>query len=138
MKQVNSRDQQARPPPKKVVALFLYHKLKMKRGKNMELKFVVPDMAETFGKLTYGGEGEVLTEGYGRNTTVIGRSYHLFSSKQRADDIEVVVVAEAGEKDFDQDQPLKAVNPHLVAKGYEIENRGFTDYVLYVDDLVKA
>ncbi|MDF4229597.1 conjugal transfer protein, partial [Enterococcus faecalis] len=23
------------------------------------------------------------------------------------------------------------------AKGYEIENRGFTDYVLYVDDLVK-
>ena len=62
----------------------------------MELKFVVPDMAETFGKLSY-----------------------------------------AGEKDFDQDQPLKAVNPHLVAKGYEIENRGFTDYVLYVDDLVK-
>ena len=103
----------------------------------MELKFVVPDMAETFGKLSYAGEGEIITEGYGRNTTVIGRSYHLYSSKQRADDIEVVVAAEAGEKDFDQDQPLKAVNPHLVAKGYEIENRGFTDYVLYVDDLVK-
>lgn len=104
----------------------------------MELKFVVPDMAETFGKLSYAGEGEIITEGYGRNTTVIGRSYHLYSSKQRADDIEVVVAAEAGEKDFDQDQPLKAVNPHLVAKGYEIENRGLTDYVLYVDDLVKA
>ena len=56
----------------------------------MELKFVVPDMAETFGKLSYAGEGEILTEGYGRNTTVIGRSYHLYSSKQRADDIEVV------------------------------------------------
>ncbi|MDF4229598.1 DUF961 family protein, partial [Enterococcus faecalis] len=54
----------------------------------MELKFVVPDMAETFGKLSYAGEGEILTEGYGRNTTVIGRSYHLYSSKQRADDIE--------------------------------------------------
>ena len=40
----------------------------------MELKFVVPDMAETFGKIRYAGEGEVLTEGYGRNTTVIGRS----------------------------------------------------------------
>ncbi|MFG5478018.1 YdcP family protein [Enterococcus faecalis] len=104
----------------------------------MELKFVVPDMAETFGKLGYAGEGEILTEGYGRNTVVIGRSYHLYSSKQRADDIEVVVAAEAGEKDFDQDQPLKAVNPHLVAKGYAIKNRGFTDYVLYVDDLVKA
>ena len=44
----------------------------------MELKFVVPDMAETFGKLSYAGEGEILTEGYGRNTTVIGRSYHLY------------------------------------------------------------
>jgi hypothetical protein len=95
----------------------------------MELKFVVPDMAETFGKLSYAGEGEIITEGYGRNTTVIGRSYHLYSSKQRADDIEVVVAAEAGEKDFDQDQPLKAVNPHLVAKGYEIENRGFTESI---------
>ncbi|EJU84761.1 hypothetical protein HMPREF1328_02952, partial [Enterococcus faecalis ERV103] len=30
----------------------------------MELKFVVPDMAETFGKLGYAGEGEILTEGY--------------------------------------------------------------------------
>ena len=64
----------------------------------MELKFVVPDMTETFGKLSYAGEGEILTEGYGRNATVIGRSYHLYSSKQRADDIEVVVAAEAGEK----------------------------------------
>ncbi|MDT6486557.1 conjugal transfer protein, partial [Enterococcus faecium] len=27
----------------------------------MELKFVVPDMAETFGKIRYAGEGEVLT-----------------------------------------------------------------------------
>ncbi len=104
----------------------------------MELKFVVPKMTETFGKLTYGGEGKVLTEGFGKNTRVVGRSYHLFSSKQRADDIEVVVAAETGEKDFDQDQPLKAINPCLVAKGYAIENRGFTDYVLYVDDLVKA
>lgn len=104
----------------------------------MELKFVVPDMEKTFGHLTFGGEGEVLTEGYGRNTTIIGRSYHLFSSLQRADDIEVVVAPEAGEKDFDDDQLLKMINPHLVANGYEIENRGFTDYVLYVDDMVKA
>ncbi|MFK8857440.1 conjugal transfer protein, partial [Klebsiella pneumoniae] len=33
----------------------------------MELKLVVPDMAETFGKIRNAGEGEVLTEGYGRN-----------------------------------------------------------------------
>ena len=118
MKQVNSRNRLVRPPPKKVVALFLYPKLTMKRGKEYGI--------------------EICRAGYGRNTVVIGRSYHLYSSKQRADDIEVVVAAEAGEKDFDQDQPLKAVNPHLVAKGYAIENRGFTDYVLYVDDLVKA
>ena len=136
MKHVNSRKQYARPPLKSGRAILIF-KTNNEKRKNMELKFVVPDMVETFGKLTYGGEGEVLSEGYGRNTTIVGRSYHLFSNKQRADDIEVVVAAEAGEKDFDQDQP-KAVNPHLIAKGYEIENRGFTDYVLYVDDLVKA
>ncbi|PJO06813.1 hypothetical protein CS916_008980 [Enterococcus faecium] len=33
MKQLNRKNQRARPPPKKVVALFLYPKLKMKRGK---------------------------------------------------------------------------------------------------------
>lgn len=104
----------------------------------MELKFVVPNIEKTFGKLTFAGEGEVLTEGYGRNTTVIGRSYHLFSDIQRADDVEVVVSTEAGEKDFEDDQPLKLINPYLEAIGYQIENRGFTNYVLYVDDMVKA
>lgn len=104
----------------------------------MELKFVVPNIEKTFGLLTFGGEGEILTEGFGRNMKVSGRSYHLYSSVQRADDIEVVVAPEAEEKDFDDDVPLKLVNPYLMAKGYEIENRGFTDYVLYVDDIVKA
>ena len=33
MIQVNYKKQRARPPPKKVVALFLYPKLTMKRGK---------------------------------------------------------------------------------------------------------
>ena len=33
MKQLNRKNQRARPPPKKVVALFLYPKLTMKRGK---------------------------------------------------------------------------------------------------------
>lgn len=36
----------------------------------MELKFVVPNMEKTFGHLTYAGEGEVLTEGSGRNRVV--------------------------------------------------------------------
>ena len=66
MIQVNPKNQRARPPPNKVVALFLYPKLTMKRGKEDGMKFVVPDMAETFGKLSYAGEGEILTEGYGR------------------------------------------------------------------------
>ncbi len=33
MIQVNPKNQRARPPPNKVVALFLYPKLTMKRGK---------------------------------------------------------------------------------------------------------
>ena len=90
----------------------------------MELKFVVPNMEKTFGHLTYAGEGEVLTEGSGRNRVIIGRSYHLYSDIQRADDIEIIVAPE--------------VNPKIQVEGYQIDNRGYTNYLLTVDDLVKV
>lgn len=104
----------------------------------MQLKLVVPDMRAVFGNLFFAGEGEILQEGFGRNTVIIGRSYHLFSDVQRADDIEVIIDMKAGEKHFEEDEKVKLVAPRLVAEGYQIENRGFTDYVLYADDMVKA
>ncbi|MBO1126458.1 DUF961 domain-containing protein [Enterococcus faecalis] len=104
----------------------------------MELKFVVPNMEKTFGHLTYAGEGEVLTEGSGRNRVVIGRSYHLYSDIQRADDIEIIVAPEAGEKIFKDGELVKVVNPKIQVEGYQIDNRGYTNYLLTVDDLVKV
>lgn len=104
----------------------------------MQLKHVVPEMRETFGTLYFAGEGEMLQEGTGRNTVTLGRSYHLYSDVQRADDIEVIIAIKAGEKYFEEEEKVQLVNPYLIAEGYQIENRGFTNYVLYADDLVKV
>lgn len=73
----------------------------------------------------------------GRVTTV-SRSYNLYSDVQRADDIEVILPYSAGEKSFDFEESVKLVNPRIIAEGYKIGDRGFTNYVLYADDMIKA
>ena len=49
----------------------------------MDLKHVVPDMEKTFGRLTFGGEGEAEVT-RGRNSRPLSRTYNLFSDVQRA------------------------------------------------------
>ena len=66
----------------------------------MELKFVAPKMEETFGKLTFAGVGEAETAYVNGRSRVTGRSYHLFSTRQRADDVVVTLPASVGEKHF--------------------------------------
>ncbi|WP_440119852.1 DUF961 family protein [Paenibacillus sp. QZ-Y1] len=56
--------------------------------------------------------------------TVLSRSYNLYSDVQRADDIVVVLPAEAGEKHFDFEERVKLI-------------RGFTNYFLHADDMIK-
>ena len=46
--------------------------------------------------------------------------------------------AEAGEKHFDFEERVKLVNPRITAEGYKIGTRGFTNYILHADDMVKA
>lgn len=104
----------------------------------VNLKFVVPKMQETFGELGFAGVGGTMTQRVNGISKVVGRSYHLFSSVQRADDIEVTLPASAGEKHFNYDEPVKLVNPRITAEGYSIGNRGYTNYVLAADDMVKA
>ena len=70
--------------------------------------------------------------------TVISRSYNLYSDVQRADDIIVVLPAAAGEKNFEVEEKVKLINPKITAEGYKIGNRGFTNYILSADDMVKA
>lgn len=102
----------------------------------MELKFVVPNMAQTFGNLEFAGENEVEQRRINGRMSVLSRSFNLYSDVQRADDIIVVLPAEAGEKHFQSEQKVKLVNPRITAEGYKIGNRGFTNYILLADDML--
>lgn len=104
----------------------------------MELKFVVPNMNKTFGQLEFAGEGDVTERRVNGERTVISRTYNLYSTVQRADDIAVTLPAKAGEKLFDFEEHVALVNPRITAEGYKIGERGFTKYILHADDIVKA
>ena len=104
----------------------------------MELKYVVPNMDKTFGTLEYAGEGQVEQRRVNGKPTILSRSYNLYSDVQRADDIVVILPADAGEKHFQADDKVQLINPRLSAKGYKIGNRGFTNYIMHADDMVKA
>lgn len=69
---------------------------------------------------------------------VLSRSFNLYSDVQRADDIVVILPAEAVEKHFDFEERVKLVNPLITTEGYKIGTRGFTSYILHADDMVKA
>lgn len=104
----------------------------------MELKFVVPNMEKTFGNLEYAGESEVVQRRINGRLTAVSRSYNLYSDVQRADDIIVVLPAEAGEKHFQPEQKVKLINSRITAEGYKIGTRGFTNYILLADDMLPA
>ena len=102
----------------------------------MELKFVIPNMEKTFGNLEFAGEDKVVQRRINGRLTVLSRSYNLYSDVQRADDI-VVVLPAAGEKHFGFEERVKLVNPRITAEGYKIGTRGFTNYLLHADDMIK-
>ncbi|EEP3906748.1 YdcP family protein [Listeria monocytogenes] len=103
----------------------------------MKLKFVIPNMEKTFGNLEFAGEDKVVQRRINGQLTVLSRSYNLYSDVQRADDIVVVLPVEAGEKHFGFEERVKLVNPRITAVGYKIGTRGFTNYLLHADDMVK-
>lgn len=104
----------------------------------MELKHVIPNMAQTFGQLEFAGEGTIEQRRINGTMTIISRRYNLYSTIQRADDIVVTLPAEAGEKHFEVEDKIKLINPRITAEGYKIGNRGFTNYIMHADDMVKA
>ena len=104
----------------------------------MELKFVIPNMEKTFGNLEFAGEDKTEQRRINGRMAVLSRSFNLYSDVQRADDIVVILPAEAGEKHFDFEERVKLVNPRITAEGYKIGTRGFTNYILHADDMVKA
>ncbi len=113
-------------------------KYKKKRGKNMELKYVIPNMEKTFGNLEYAGEGNIEQRRVNGRNAILSRSYNLYSDIQRADDIIVILPVEAGEKHFEVEKRVKLINPRITAEGYKIGSRGFTNYILHADDMIEA
>ncbi|MHC9082802.1 YdcP family protein [Bacillus altitudinis] len=103
----------------------------------MELKFVIPNMEKTFGNLEFAGEDKVVQRRINGQLTILSRSYNLYSDVQRADDIVVVLLTEAGEKHFGFEKRVKLVNPLIIAEIYKIGTRGFINYLLHADDMVK-
>ena len=95
-------------------------------------------MEKTFGNLEYAVEGKTEQRRVNGRMTVISRSFNLYSDVQRADDIIVVLPAYAGEKSFEVEEKVKLINPKITADGYKIGTRGFTNYILLADDMVKA
>ena len=57
----------------------------------MKLKYIVPDMAQTFGNLEFAGENDVEQQRVNGRFVPVTRSYNLYSDIQRADDIIVVL-----------------------------------------------
>ena len=76
--------------------------------------------------------------GFGIGMNAAAAYYLGAKEQQRADDIVVILPAEAGEKHFDFEERVKLVNPRITAEGYKIGTRGFTNYILHADDMVKA
>lgn len=101
----------------------------------MKLKYIVPDMAQTFGNLEFAGENDVEQQRV-RSLCPVTRSYNLYSDIQRADDIIVVLPAKAGEKRFKYEQKVKLVNPKITAEGKNVRGRGYTNYILNADDML--
>ena len=104
----------------------------------MELKYIVPNVAQTFGNLEFAGENKVDQQRINGRYTPVSRSYNLYSDIQRADDIIVVLPATAGEKNFEVEEKVRLINPKITAEGYKSGNRGSTNYILSADDMVKA
>lgn len=102
----------------------------------MELKFVIPNMKQTFGNLEFAGENEVERKRVNGRLTITARKYNLYSDVQRADDVIVILPAEAGEKSFQSEEAVRLINPKIIAEGYKIGTRGFTNYILHADDML--
>ncbi|MBA4700315.1 MAG: YdcP family protein [Ruminococcus sp.] len=103
-----------------------------------DYKKFVPDVEKMFGKLTFAGASKETSRRVNGRVKILEREYNLFSSKLLSENVEVRIPGVAGVKTFEYEGEVRLVNPYLVAEGYAIENRGYVNYVLLADDILKA
>lgn len=104
----------------------------------MKLKNVIPKMDEMFGRLEYAGKGEEITGYVNGRRRVIGNQYYLYSEKQPADNVEVILPANVGKKAFGYEDEIVLMNPRLEVEARRIGNFGHANYILYADDMVSS
>ena len=64
----------------------------------MEMKYVVPDMAQSFGTLEFAGESEPVFERDKNNRRVLARrSFNLYSDVQKGENVVVEIPVQAGD-----------------------------------------
>ena len=81
----------------------------------MEMKYVVPDMAQSFGTLEFAGESEPVFERDKNNRRVLARrSYNLYSDVQKGENVVVEIPVQAGEKKFQ----YEVIRQRLRNRGY--------------------
>ncbi len=103
---------------------------------NMELTYIIPEMTQTFGTLEYAGEGKVEQRRLNGKVMLASRSYNLYSTVQRADDIIVVLPAEAGEKHFDYNDEVELINPVANTVATPTYRGADLDWYMKAEDLV--
>lgn len=69
---------------------------------------------------------------------MLSRNYNLYSNIQRADDIVIFLPTYAGEKYFQVKNKITFIALRITQKIDKIDNRRFTNYIMLVDDMVKA
>jgi Bacterial protein of unknown function (DUF961). len=103
----------------------------------MGVKFLIPNMEKTFGALEFAGQGEDIFDYVNGRRTVVNRSYNLYSSIQKADNVSVRIPSELRVRNFDYEEEIQLLNPRIELEANRVGERSYTNYVLYADDIVK-
>lgn len=104
----------------------------------MQLKKIIPDMEKTFGKLEFASVGDVETRRANGRTSIVNRTYHLYSSVQLGDDVIVVCPGQIGTKGFEMEEEIHLVNPEIIAENRSGGDRNRVNYVLHADDILTS
>ncbi|WP_099205528.1 DUF961 family protein [Scatolibacter rhodanostii] len=99
------------------------------------MKFIIPK-EETFGVLEFAGEGETIIEFINGKRTPTYRVYNLYSSVQKADNVEVRLPYALKAKSFGYEERVQLINPRLEVESNRVGERSYVRYILYADDLI--
>ncbi len=101
------------------------------------MKYVVPDMAQSFGTLEFAGESDHVFDRDKDNRRFFARrSYNLYSDVQKGENVVVEIPVQAGEKKFKYEQKVKLVNPVADTVSRKTYTGADVDWYVKAEDIV--